>query len=65
MTGADYKTLETDLGPDRAMAIFFWLCRGLYMARISDGFRLPLERDNVFTDFYQIKPKDDRAAGSR
>jgi alkylhydroperoxidase family enzyme len=65
LTGADYKTLETDLGPDRAMATFFWLCRGLYMTRISDGFQLPLERDNVFNDFYQVKPKDARAAGSR
>ena len=42
MTGSDYKTLETDLGPDRDMATFFWLCRGLYMTRVSDGFQLPL-----------------------
>lgn len=38
-------------GPRDAMAIFFWLCRGLYMTRISDGFALQLEHDNVFVDF--------------
>jgi hypothetical protein len=32
------------------MSIFWWLCRGLYMTRVSDGFQLPLEHDNVFQD---------------
>ena len=32
------------------MFTFWWLCRGLYMTRVSDGFQLPLERDNVFAD---------------
>ena len=35
-------------GADKALFTFWWLCRGLYMTRISDGFQLPLERDNVF-----------------
>ncbi len=48
LTSADYHTLEKDLGPDKAMATFWWLCRGLYMTRISDGFQLPLETENVF-----------------
>lgn len=48
----DYQVLEGDLGPERAMATFWWLCRGLYMTRVSDGFQLPLERDNVFADFF-------------
>ena len=52
LTPADYKGLEQDLGPERAMATFWWLCRGLYMTRVSDGFQLPLERDNVFADFF-------------
>ena len=54
LNSADFKTLEQDLGPDKAMATFFWLCRGLYMTRVSDGFQLPLERDNVFFDFYKV-----------
>lgn len=48
LTAEDYRTLEADLGEKPAMAIFWWLCRGLYMTRVSDGFQLPLERDNVF-----------------
>ncbi len=48
LTAADYRTLEADLGPRPAMAVFWWLCRGLYMTRVSDGFQLPLERENVF-----------------
>lgn len=53
LTAADYRTLENDLGPKQAMATFWWLCRGLYMTRVSDGFQLPLERDNVFMDFFR------------
>jgi alkylhydroperoxidase family enzyme len=52
LTPADYKVLEQDLGAKKAMATFWWLCRGLYMTRVSDGFQLPLERDNVFADFF-------------
>lgn len=48
LTPADYRVLEADLGSQQAMATFWWLCRGLYMTRVSDGFQLPLERDNVF-----------------
>jgi alkylhydroperoxidase family enzyme len=52
LTPADFNILEQDFGPEKAMATFWWLCRGLYMTRVSDGFQLPLERDNVFADFY-------------
>jgi hypothetical protein len=52
LTRADYQALEQDLGPKQATAAFWWLCRGLYMTRISDGVQLPLERDNVFADFF-------------
>nr|WP_165066651.1 carboxymuconolactone decarboxylase family protein [Paludisphaera rhizosphaerae] len=59
VTPADYQRLEKDLGPDGAMGVFWWLCRGLYMTRVSDGFQLPLERENVFMDFYgPQKPKE-------
>lgn len=56
LSTADYQALETDLGPDKAMATFWWLCRGLYMTRVSDGFQLPLERDNVFADYAPKQP---------
>ena len=52
LSASDYKTIEKDLGPETAMATFWWLCRGLYMTRVSDGFQLPLERENVFIDFF-------------
>jgi alkylhydroperoxidase family enzyme/thiol-disulfide isomerase/thioredoxin len=48
MSSDDYKSLESDWGSKKAMGLFWWMCRGLYMTRISDGFQLPLERDNVF-----------------
>jgi alkylhydroperoxidase family enzyme len=51
LTQDDYRQLEQDLGKKEAMATFFWLCRGLYMTRVSDGFQLRLEADNVFADF--------------
>ncbi len=56
LIAADYETLENDLGTTKAMATFWWLCRGLYMTRVSDGFQLPLERDNVFADYSPPKP---------
>ena len=51
MKPEDFVGLEKDYGERDAMAIFFWLCRGLYMTRVSDGFALQLESDNVFADF--------------
>lgn len=65
LSDADYSTLEKDLGPDQAMATFWWLCRGLYMTRVSDGFQLPLERDNVFQDFYRKPPEAGPAIGGK
>ncbi|MSR59221.1 MAG: hypothetical protein EXS05_16520 [Planctomycetaceae bacterium] len=62
LTADDYQTLESDLGPETAMATFWWLCRGLYMTRVSDGFQLPLERENVFEDPAARKPEREGAA---
>jgi len=39
LTSDDYAQLEKDLGKKEAMGTFFWLCRGLYMTRVSDGLR--------------------------
>lgn len=61
LTAEDYRQLERDLGPERAMATFWWLCRGLYMTRVSDGFQLPLERENVFAGFYEPKTEPELA----
>jgi len=57
LTPGEYRTLVADFGDKQAMATFFWLCRGLYMTRVSDGLKLPLERENVFGDYRNaIKP---------
>ena len=56
LTPDDYRVLVADLGPDKAMATFWWLCRGLYMTRVSDGFQLPLERENVFQSHPATRP---------
>lgn len=56
LTAEDYAALEKDLGPKTALATFWWLCRGLYMTRISDGFQLPLETENVFQPWPQPEP---------
>jgi thiol-disulfide isomerase/thioredoxin len=55
LTQSEFEQLERDLGPREAMATFFWLCRGLYMTRVSDGFQLQLEADNVFADLDKTK----------
>jgi alkylhydroperoxidase family enzyme len=64
LTRADYEALEKDQGSASAMATFWWLCRGLYMTRISDGFQLPLERDNVFMEFFKA-PADSTRSGTK
>lgn len=48
--------LEKELGPEKAMATFWWLCRGLYMTRVSDGFQLPLEREKSSLRMLRKKP---------
>lgn len=48
LTAEDYRRLTADYGEKEGMSLFWWLCRGLYMTRVSDGFQLPLERENVF-----------------
>ena len=50
LTPAEYRELEMDFSPKVGMATFWWLCRGLYMTRVSDGLQLPLENENVFQD---------------
>ena len=60
LTTDEYKTLAVDFGEKQAMATFFWLCRGIYMTRVSDGLKLPLEKENVFGDYRNAirKPKE-------
>lgn len=46
----DYQTLVNALGEDRALDCLWWTCRCHLMTKISDGFQLQLEKENVFQD---------------
>jgi alkylhydroperoxidase family enzyme len=48
----DINSLKHDLGADRALFLLMYVCRCNYMTRISNGFQLSLERDNVFFEYY-------------
>jgi len=51
---ADIAQLQRDFGPDRALIILLHASRHHYMTRISNGFQLTLERENVFFDYYGV-----------
>ena len=48
VTPADVAELSRHFGPERALDVIWWSCRGHYMTRVADAFQLPLERENVF-----------------
>jgi alkylhydroperoxidase family enzyme len=52
ISAEDVRSLERDFGPERAAVVLTAACRGHYMTRISNGFQLSLERDNVFREWY-------------
>jgi alkylhydroperoxidase family enzyme len=57
----DIQQLERDWGKARAIRIALQCSRYNYMVRISNGFQLQLESENVFWDYYGMpKPKDDQ-----
>jgi hypothetical protein len=58
VTTDDVRVLANDFGTDPALSILMYACRCNYMVRISNGFQLSLERDNVFYDYYGIKPHE-------
>jgi alkylhydroperoxidase family enzyme len=52
ITSADIESLKRDFGWERALFTLLYVCRCNYMTRISNGFQLSLERDNVFFEYY-------------
>ena len=50
-TSADVAGLLRDFGTRKGVMVIVAACRGHYMTRISNGFQLSLERDNVFRDW--------------
>ncbi len=57
VTSQDVNGVVRDFGADPAMSILMYMCRCNYMVRVSNGFQPTLERDNVFYDYYGLKPK--------
>jgi alkylhydroperoxidase family enzyme len=57
---ADVAQLQRDFGSDRALIVMLNASRYHYMTRISNGFQLTLERENVFYDYYNVKPPADK-----
>jgi alkylhydroperoxidase family enzyme len=52
VTVEDIETLKHDFGTERALFVLMYASRCNYMTRISNGFQLTLERENVFFDYY-------------
>jgi alkylhydroperoxidase family enzyme len=50
VTAEDIRGLEHDFGSERTLAVIYNSCWGNYMTRVSNGFQLRLERDNIFFD---------------
>jgi hypothetical protein len=50
ISSGDIESLKRDIGPERALSIMRSASHNNYMTRISNGFQLSLERDNVFMD---------------
>ena len=60
---ADVQGVVDDFGTDAAVSLLTYVCRCNYMVRVSNGFQLSLERDNVFFDYYKVKPPAASEAG--
>ena len=60
----DVHTLKRDFGTERALFLLTYACRCNYMTRISNGFQLRLERDNVFFDYYADDQNVKSSSGS-
>lgn len=57
VNSADIAVLREDFGDESAIIIILNACRYHYMTRISNGFQLTLERENVFFDYYNVKAR--------
>jgi len=57
INGDDIQTLRDGFGDQRALFIMLNSSRYNYMTRISNGFQLTLESENVFWEYYSMAPK--------
>lgn len=52
LSARDIEALERDFGIEPALFLLMYACRCNYITRVSNGFQLGLERDNIFFDYY-------------
>jgi alkylhydroperoxidase family enzyme len=64
VSASDIEGLERDFGFERAVNILMYASRCNYMVRVSNGFQLQLERENVFLDYYNDAPAPTQPAAS-
>jgi alkylhydroperoxidase family enzyme len=57
VTHQEIQGVVEDFGTDSAVSLLTYVCRCNYMVRVSNGFQLALERENVFFDYYGVKPQ--------
>ena len=62
ISAADIESLKRDFGPERAFVIIRTASHDNYMTRISNGFQLALEKENVFMDGLQPDPEPAKSA---
>ncbi|WP_422922903.1 carboxymuconolactone decarboxylase family protein [Singulisphaera sp. PoT] len=58
----DIRSLDKDFGHDLALGVIYNACWGNYMTRVSNGFQLRLERDNIFFDSFSQEPTPAKTA---
>ena len=61
---SEIDAVVKDYGLDAALSLLTYVCRCNYMVRVSNGFQLSLERDNVFFDYYNVTPPNSPEAAS-
>jgi alkylhydroperoxidase family enzyme len=58
----DIDSLKRDFESERALTVIYNACWGNYMTRVSNGFQLRLERENIFFDSFSQEPAGVRPA---
>ena len=58
----DVARLVDGFGTEKAIIVMLNASRYHYMTRISNGFQLTLERENVFYDYYNVKSPSESAS---
>ena len=62
VSAENVQGLLQDFGPKRGLMVIVAACRGHYMTRVSNGFQLSLERENVFRHWGPATLAQDPAA---